>query len=487
MIPLYTYPGQTWEQVITEKNSHPEVPIIVIVNPQNGSGNAQDSNYVAGIRDLQSAGIMVLGYVHTNYANRDLALTMNDTRKYRDWYGVDGIFFDEMSNVAGDEEYYSSLNNHAKSIGLSFTVGNSGVDTSPNYVGIMDNIVIYDNQGLPSLNFLGGWHTGYDKNNFSFLSYGVQTYDQTFAKKASNYVRYMYLSNGTMPNPWGVHSPHLSNLINSIEEDVALSVNSTTNSGSALTGFWTEIYSSDVLVRTGFTPGRYGLIPGLEYLVCVGDYENYIFERWEDGAAQRCKMITPMQNVAITAQYNTIMTEPPNPLALVVQSVDGAGNVVTGLWTTIYSGVTLIKSGYTTLTYTANAQTQYNVCVSSYQRYVFDRWEDGSTNRCRIITPVENTTITAQYDVHTVLTVRSADANGESISGMWTEIYSNGTMVKSGFTPEQYMLSPTLQYVVCIGDYQTYLFDHWEDGSTNRCRTISDLQSDLTVTAYYNG
>lgn len=486
MVPLYTYPGSTWDQVVAAKNAHPSVPIVTIINPKNGSGDVQDPNYVAGIQNLQSSGIIVLGYVHTNYANRDPNMAMNDTGNYKNWYNVNGIFFDEMSNIAENKDYYASLNNHAKSIGLSVTVGNSGVDTSPSYIGVVDNIVVYDNQDLPTLNFLGGWHTGYDKSNFSILSYGVQTHDPVFAKKASNYVGYIYISNGTMPNPWGSLSPYLEDLASSIEDEAAISVSSAANSGNALAGLWTEIHSSDILVKTGFTPHTYLLVPSLQYLVCVGDYENYLFDHWDDGTAQRCRTITPTQNATLTAYYQTEIITPPNPVTLTVQSVDGTGSPITGLWTTIYSGTTLVKSGYTTLTYTANANMQYSVCVSRYQNYIFDHWEDGSTNGCRTITPTQDTTLTAFYDVHLILTVNAVDPSGSAVDGMWTEIYSNGNVTKTGFTPQSYTLPSDLQYVSCIADHLNYHFDHWEDGSVSRCRALDNFVSNLTITAHYS-
>jgi hypothetical protein len=486
MVPLYTYPGSTWDQIIAVKNAYPSVPILAIINPKNGSGSAQDPNYVTGIQSLQSSGIVVLGYVHTNYANRDLNLAMNDTDNYKNWYGVNGIFFDEMSNIVENKNYYASLNSHAKSIGFSITVGNSGVDTSPSYVGVVDNIVIYDNQGLPTLNFLGDWHTMHDKRNFSLLSYGVQTHDPVFAKKASNYVGYIYMSNGMMPNPWGSLSPYLEDLASSMEDESAISVNSAANSGGALAGLWTDIRSSDVVVKTGFTPDTYWLVPGLQYLMCVGDYEHYLFDHWDDGTTQRCRAITPTQNTTLTAYYQTEVITPPNPVAITVQSADGTGSPITGLWTTIYSGTTLVKSGYTTLMYTASANTQYSVCVARYQNYIFDHWEDGSTNSCTTITPTQDTTLTAYYDIHLILTVNSVDPSGSAISGMWTEIYSNGNVTKTGFTPQSYTLPSDLQYVVCMADHLNYSFNRWEDGGASRCRALDNFVSNLTITAHYS-
>ena len=38
----------------------------------------------------------MLGYVHTQYGVRDINLVKEEIRKYAEWYGVDGIFLDEV-------------------------------------------------------------------------------------------------------------------------------------------------------------------------------------------------------------------------------------------------------------------------------------------------------------------------------------------------------------------------------------------------------
>ncbi|HEX7031758.1 MAG TPA: spherulation-specific family 4 protein [Nitrososphaera sp.] len=43
MVPLYTYPGETWDTVVETKNDHPDVPIVAIVNPASGPGGSRDS------------------------------------------------------------------------------------------------------------------------------------------------------------------------------------------------------------------------------------------------------------------------------------------------------------------------------------------------------------------------------------------------------------------------------------------------------------
>ncbi|TBR11043.1 MAG: hypothetical protein EPO62_02475 [Candidatus Nitrosotenuis sp.] len=392
LIPLYTYPGTTWDTVVAAKNAHPSVPVAAVINPHNGPGNVTDTNYVSGIQKLQSSGVVVMGYVYTNYTARDPSLVINDIDSYKSRYPqINGIFFDEMSNVVGNEGYYWNLSNYAKSVGFTLTVGNAGADIPPSYVGKVDNILIYDNSNIPSLNYLGGWHIAYDKSNFSSVSYGVGALDQAYVKNAANYVGYIYISNGSLPNPWDTLPPYFDGLVSSVGDASSVSIRSSDLASAPISGLWNEIYSNNVLVRNGLTPTQHWLVSDLPYLVCAADYQNYVFDHWEN---------------------------------------------------------------------------------------MYD-------NRCATITPVQNMTFTAYYKVYSTLNLRSVDLNGTSISGIWVEIYSNGTKITSGFTPQPYQLSSDSQYLVCVSDYQNYFFDHWDDQTVNRCRIINIVGPNMTVIAHY--
>ncbi|HJT10620.1 MAG TPA: spherulation-specific family 4 protein, partial [Candidatus Nitrosotalea sp.] len=169
IIPLYTYPGTTWTDVIAAKTAHPSVPIAAIINPSSGPGSGIDSNYVSGIQQLQSAGVTVLGYVYTSYAGRSISAVESDISAYHNWYHANGIMFDEMSNANGDESYYSTISNYAKSLGMTMTVGNPGTSTPSSYVGTVDVLSIYEGSGMPSGSTLQAstFNGAYPKSDFS--------------------------------------------------------------------------------------------------------------------------------------------------------------------------------------------------------------------------------------------------------------------------------------------------------------------------------
>jgi hypothetical protein len=215
LVPLYSDPSHSsWQIVIEAKMAHPSVPVVAVFNPASGPGSGVSAAYVAGVAKLRAAGITVLGYVATTYARRPEASVKADIDRYRSWYPqTTGIFFDEQTNIRGGEEYYARLNAYARSKGFTFTVGNPGADSSASYIGTVDLILVYESAGLPSAGALGGWHASYDRRNFGIIPYGVPAMDSTFIATAKKQVGYIYITHGTLPNPWANVPSYFSTLL----------------------------------------------------------------------------------------------------------------------------------------------------------------------------------------------------------------------------------------------------------------------------------
>jgi len=219
IVPLYTYPTDgSWDAVIAAKAAHPTVGVIAVVNPANGPGAAVDGGYAAGIAKLAAAGIKVLGYVRTGYAVRNPPEVKADIDTWNAFYPgqIGGIFFDEQSDRAGDVGYYRDVSQYAKSRGLSFTVGNPGKDTAPEFVGALDTMLIYENAGLPSDSQMGGWHAGYAPSNFGVIPHS-SSFDPAFVRDARQHVQYVYVQNDTLPNPWDTVPPFFADLLAALE------------------------------------------------------------------------------------------------------------------------------------------------------------------------------------------------------------------------------------------------------------------------------
>jgi hypothetical protein len=208
-IPLYTYPcftttQCTWTAVIQARQAYPSVPLLAVINPNSGPGSSKDSNYVQGIKNLQAAGVVVLGYVWTDYGRVSLSKVEQQVSSYKNWYAVNGIFFDGMANVAGGENYYSTLNTYVKSLGMTYTMGNPGTTTLKSYICTMDSIIIYESAGTPSLSYLASatFYPSYSKSNFGFVSYSVPSLDTSFEVSSTTYVQWLYITDAGLPNPY---------------------------------------------------------------------------------------------------------------------------------------------------------------------------------------------------------------------------------------------------------------------------------------------
>ncbi|MDE1862524.1 MAG: fibronectin type III domain-containing protein [Thaumarchaeota archaeon] len=260
MIPLYSYPGSYWTQVIQVKNAYPSVPIAVIVNPNNGPGSSIDQNYVTGIQQLQAAGVIVLGYVYTHYGARSTSSVEADINAWNSWYHVNGINFDEMANTAGYESYYSGLSSYAKSLGMTLTVGNPGTSTISSYVGTVDVLDIYESSGMPSASQLQSYtfNGAYPKSNFAFIGYGVSSLPSLATITTdSNYVAWMYITDNGGSNPYNNVPSYLSTEV-SLLATVDGTGGTTTTAPSAPTGLTASAASSSQINLSWTAPSSNG-------------------------------------------------------------------------------------------------------------------------------------------------------------------------------------------------------------------------------------
>ncbi|EJF62840.1 Spherulation-specific family 4 [Dichomitus squalens] len=128
LIPLYIDPVggpdcSGWASLLSTITAHPAVPYYAVINPNSGPGDANTQpglEYQQCIPILKSASssVTVLGYVHTSYADpSQTARVLQDVHTYAEWnspYGVQGIFFDEVSGATADFATYQNYTGEAQ-------------------------------------------------------------------------------------------------------------------------------------------------------------------------------------------------------------------------------------------------------------------------------------------------------------------------------------------------------------------------------------
>jgi len=94
----------------------------------------------------------------------------------------------------------------------------------------------------------------------------------------------------------------------------------------------------------------------------------------------------------------------------------------------------------------------------------------------------ETFSITVEISSTLTLTVQAIDNNGLT-RNMYHEIILNGTVLSTGFTPDSHEITSGVEYTVAVGEFLPWVFDHWEDASTDQLRIITPTQ-DTTLTAF---
>src|SRR3989441_6637493 len=401
---LYINPGPNginWQPLIAAKQAHPRVPIIAMINPNSGPGTSYDSNFNTGINNMRASGIIVLGYIGTKYCAMSIATAEGQIDTYHSFYKLDGFLFDEIKNTSGCESYYSTLTNYAKSTyGDTLIIGNPGTSTIQSYVGTVDNIIIYESQGLPSISTLQSRTFGLAKSGFCFDAYGVAALDPTYAAQASQYVGCMQITDDSGSNPYDTLPSYLSSEIAALDTGSSsalpsISLNPTTGPAGSTIAVSGNTFLSNSAVTVSYDSAAVTTNPGT---ITTDSSGSFTATFTEPAPATGSHTVIAKDAASGLASAQFTVTNTTTTLSLTVNSVDLSGNSFTGQWVQLNdSSGNTIATGFTPATFSVTSGSQYTVFAANFQNTVFNHWSDGNTNPSRAITPTQSTTLTAYY------------------------------------------------------------------------------------------
>jgi hypothetical protein len=315
-------------EIVQAKLAHPTVPMIVAINPEGGPGS-YSPNIAVEVSNMQAAGIVVIGYVPTGWAENSISSIESEMLTYHSWYGVNGTYLDQMPNwnyngpngtwyFGGPggvfvPAYFATLNQYGKSIGMTEVVANSGADVPTDFIGSVDTVGIFENAYLPSLSTsagwdslagLGAWHTSYAKSNFMFFSYAVTSLDPMYLLGAAAYVGYLYITNGTGTQPYSALSPYFDQMVSLLASMVPVSIQSATLNGAPTSGgLWVTVTQPDGSSTSGYTPATFDAYSGSTVTISAANYGDYVFAHWSSGSTSPVTEVTPTQAMALVAYY----------------------------------------------------------------------------------------------------------------------------------------------------------------------------------------
>jgi hypothetical protein len=209
LVPAYFDPAPTsaWDSL---NQAAQRVPLIAIMNPNNGPSTSSNAAYGRAVTALRAVGGQVLGYVYSSYTARPISDVKSDIDRYDSFYTIDGIFVDEMTNDSDTNHlaYYHELYQYIKAKRQSHLVlGNPGINTLEAYLTdpVADALVTFEsNAGYPQY-VPDPWTQTNSPTAFSHLCYAIGT-----AATMTNYVQlalrrnagYVYVTDDGGNNPW---------------------------------------------------------------------------------------------------------------------------------------------------------------------------------------------------------------------------------------------------------------------------------------------
>lgn len=209
IVPAYFGPNRTtdWERLAT---AAAQAPVIAIANVANGPGSSPQAGYRTVLARVRDQGGRVVGYVHTRYTQRPATEVLQDMDRWADFYAVDGIFVDEMTNDGSQASlaYFGSLLAHVRARYPQWQIiGNPGTSTRESYLTAptADVLVTFEHHtGYPTL-IPDAWTRRHPSTAFAHLCYGVPSPDsmaQYLALARSRRATWIYVTDDVLPNPW---------------------------------------------------------------------------------------------------------------------------------------------------------------------------------------------------------------------------------------------------------------------------------------------
>ena len=202
IVPLYFDPNASWNYLIQLHSEFPNLPIIVIINPDNGPGMNYSRSYSNYTATMEKSGITVLGYVYSSYGTRSLETLKLQAYDYLHWYGIRGIFMDEVSDNSTGAQYYRNATLEIRTAGLDYIVGNPGTYAPKTITDLFNLTVLYENTGAPLSDNLSTITNATGRAESSIIAINVSSLSVAWFQAASEYFSFIYVTNLGLPNPY---------------------------------------------------------------------------------------------------------------------------------------------------------------------------------------------------------------------------------------------------------------------------------------------
>jgi len=215
IVPAYFSNSDYWSILLNSADNN----FLIILNPSNGPGSSVDSFYQESIKKLKEKGSNVVGYVFTNYGERDISDVKTDIDQWISFYpNIDGFFLDEAASNNTKIANYKQLFDYIKNKNSQLIVLlNHGIVPEENYFKNADVNVIFEEKSDLIFNFNPPFITrNYDRFHYALIVHTAsrELVDQILEISYKKNIGYIYITDDIEPNPYDSLPSYWDYLIN---------------------------------------------------------------------------------------------------------------------------------------------------------------------------------------------------------------------------------------------------------------------------------
>ncbi|MGO9077747.1 MAG: spherulation-specific family 4 protein [Streptosporangiaceae bacterium] len=203
-VPAYFYSSGTWARAADSKPA-PRVMILDISGL--GAGSAPSAHFRAVVRQARSKGVRIIGYSSTAYGARPVAAVEADVRHYLAWYGVRGVFLDEVRGVTAQLPYYRQLAGYIRSLTPGAPIWiNPGTYPDRSYLSVASVVMAFEGPYASYARIsVPQWARQYPADRFAHTIYAASPAQLAQAVSLARARRggYVYVTDGSGANPYG--------------------------------------------------------------------------------------------------------------------------------------------------------------------------------------------------------------------------------------------------------------------------------------------
>jgi hypothetical protein len=201
IVPAYFHPVRAadWETLAAAR------PRAVVFNVDSGPGSARDPGFAATAARITAAGVPLLGYVDTRYGCRPPGEVTAELRRYRDWYGAEGVFLDQVSAGRDQLAHYEGVVAGLRDEGSGPVALNHGTYPDPGYADLAELLVTFEGPWRAYERLCApSWAMRSPASRFCHLVYGTPraVLGQVLRRAARCNAGSLYVTDRDGANPW---------------------------------------------------------------------------------------------------------------------------------------------------------------------------------------------------------------------------------------------------------------------------------------------